>query len=40
MELDLMIKSYLFSPDKELWVTPEDAGIPYDDVYSIAYERH
>jgi len=33
MELDLTIKSYLFSPDKELWVTPGDAGIPYEDVY-------
>lgn len=33
MELDLMIKSTLFSPDKELWATPGDAGILYEDVY-------
>lgn len=33
MQLDFIIKSYLFSPDKELWATPGDAGIPYEDVY-------
>lgn len=39
MELDLIIKSYLFSPDKELWVTPEDAEIPYEDVYFKTEDR-
>ena len=33
MKLDLVIMSTLFSPDKELWVDPGDAGIPYEDVY-------
>ncbi len=33
MKKDLTVKSSLFSPDKELWATPTDGGVAYEDVY-------